>query len=224
MVNGHRNIRLSEAAAAVDKEKTMNDPNAGSQSAAQVRMLELNKETEYRVRQHTTYSVSRHSPRAGSSPLADNMNLDQANDLARAYGRTYPGSKVTCIQEDRRKFDSKVGVSVADGKMLDIHDQLIALPAGSRITCWLEARRDDRPALVVDWAVLRPTEVYPAEGCAETVNWEIGGLMWDEVTKIKTALGDLPYPLAAAMRRNARASGDQTMLKLLDEAQVAVDA
>jgi hypothetical protein len=199
----------------------MTHPN---QTASDVRRLEADR-LEFRVRPQVLYSVCRYHINEGSTALVDKLSLDQANTIAESYGATHPGSRVTTIQEDRRRLDTSTMIAVEDGRMVDVYQRLRELPAGSRITCWLEHKRDDHSALVVDWNVPRVTDV-PAEepiDYSET-NWSGGGLMWGEVEEIKTKLGDLPYPLAAAMRRNARACGDTTMLKLLDEARVAVDA
>lgn len=227
MVNGHRVFRLSEAAAAVDKESTMTHPN---QTASDVRRLEARARLEFRVRPMVLYSVSRFAENEGSTPLVDKLSLDQANIIAEAYGAKNPGSVVTTIQEDRRRFDTDLLIKDDRGEggpvEVGVYQRLMELPAGSRLTFWREpARGDDHPKLVMDWNVPRSADVQASETIdySET-NWTGGGLMWGEVEEIKTKLCDLPYPLAAAMRRNARASGDSTMLRLLDEAKVAVGA
>jgi hypothetical protein len=206
----------------------MTHPN---QTASDVRRHDAaapNSPIEFRVRPMVLYSVSRYRDREGSTPLVDKLSLDQANIIAEAYGAKHPGSKVTTIEEDRRRLDPDMLVrgpglgEVESG----VYERLMTLPAGSRITFWREpGRGDDHPKLVVDWNTPRSTDVPAAEPIdySET-NWSGGGLMWGEVEEIKAKLCDLPYPLAAAMRRNARASGDSTMLKLLDEARIAVDA
>lgn len=222
MVNGHRVFRLSEAAAAVDKESTMTHPN---QTASDVRRHETRARLEFRVRPMVLYSVSRFAENEGSTPLVDKLSLDQANLIAEAYGDRNPGSKVTTIEEDRRRLDTGTLIALEDGRAIDVYQRLRELPAGSRITCWLEHRREESPALVVDWNVPRSADV-PAEEAIDysETNWSGGGLTWNESADIIDKLVTLPHSLAAAVRRNARASGDSTMLKLLDEARIAVDA
>jgi hypothetical protein len=58
----------------------------------------------------------------------------------------------------------------------------------------------------------------------ETSKLDFFELRVREVTQSKQALGELSYPVAAAIRRNAEIAGDMSMLELLDQANVAVDA
>lgn len=199
----------------------MTSPNQGSQPA-HMNESAYNATLEFRVRPQVHYGVTRFTEAEGSTPLVDKLSLDQANIIAQAYGEKHPGSRVTLIQEDRRRFDTLLLKTVGgDGPEVNVYQRLLELPGGSRITCWLEHREPASPSLVVDWNIPRTQADVPQKHEPE---WLFGDLVIREFETAKTSLGSLPYVVAAAMRRNAREAGDATMLRLLDEAQVAVDA
>ena len=204
----------------------MHDPDSGSMSAAQKRELGT-EQTEFRVRQRITYTVSRYTPARGSGPVADNLTLDQANDLAKAYGRSHPGSKVTLMSFDERRHPQSV---VAHSDAVDLialeqglFNRLMQLPRGSAITIWLDEAK--RAPFVGDMRYGTSfSEEYEDPDSGHTNAWSGEALSWYDAAEYKRRLASLPYPLAAAVRRNARATCDSTMLLLLDEAQVALDA
>jgi hypothetical protein len=73
----------------------------------------------------------------------------------------------------------------------------------------------------VEWYEPRPENVQ--HGQPEELRMDPTRLTTTERWTAKGNLGALPYEVAAAVRRNAAQAGDQALIELLDEANVAVD-
>lgn len=161
---------------------------------------EIKADVEVRVRNNSVnHSVTAYQ-NSGVSTIATGCTLDQANTIARGHATTLPSVILQTVKASTTIYESK------EVKSVKLHDDLfhdiVGLQTGDCILLSLNRGRLTKTCYTVN-----PAELVNADNDKEI-----------------EALRALPYELAAAMRRNATMANDHKLLRLLDKAQVAVDA
>lgn len=164
---------------------------------------------EVRVRARTTYGVTVYR-KTGDGPqgvrnIAENMALAAANEVARDHAIALQNKAKACDEVILREMSLE-----PCGSSAELREFFAELPEGSSVTFAVTAGR-------VEGFLNKPT---PAKNLSKWSS-KLSPTAWDDA---KALIQNLPYEVVASMRRNAAEVGDRDMSRLLNEANVAVDA
>lgn len=165
------------------------------------------------IRAHTSYSVHRYTSngrRGSAEVIADGATLQQADTLAKALAAAHPEATVQSLTRHETRYGPGFIEAATDPYITKLHQSLMQKPPGASVTYTLDGQ-----SLLV-------TRLTP-ETIQTPQNHDLGAVSVGDIQEMENALRALPYPLAAAMRRNAYQVKDQALLNLLDRCQVATD-
>jgi hypothetical protein len=150
--------------------------------------------------------------------MGEFANLMQANSTAKAHFDGDPYAReLRTLHHDVQGFAAQV-VDRYQG-LAPIYDDLKARPG-----MMLRYQLDEGSGLLTQEQWRTSVEIKQRDGKGEHDRpLDVEALTYREYQNAKDLFENLPYAVAAAIRRHARYAGDAEMLKMLDAAKVAVD-